>query len=248
MKINEDIFLIGSGQFAVSSSLDCHIYLIRDGRENIIIDTGAGKFEKDVDVIIKNIEDLGISTTEKFNLLLTHGHSDHSGGGSFFKEKLNCKIFANSTTAGFVGRGNESELGLDYAKRNGFYGDDYIFHTYKVDNILKDGQSLKIGNINIRCILTPGHSTDSMCYLIEKNNIRMLFTGDVVNHGGKFILLNCFGFDLKDYRENIIKLKDLEIDMLFPGHGVFTLSGGQSHIDILIDAFDKLIINSSLII
>jgi glyoxylase-like metal-dependent hydrolase (beta-lactamase superfamily II) len=248
MKIMDDVFLVGSGQFAVSTALDCHIYLIRDGSDYILIDTGAGKFKPDTDVIVENIKKEGIDTNSEFKLFLTHAHSDHAGGGKFLKEKLDCTIFANELTAGFVGRGREDELGLDYAKRSGFYGDDYKFRTYKVDKIVKDGQIIKIGNLKIKCILTPGHSTDSMCYLVEKDGKKMLFTGDVVNHGGKFIILNCAGFSLQDYRENIKKLKKLSVDMLFPGHGVFTLENGQSHIDILIDASDKLLINQVLVI
>jgi hydroxyacylglutathione hydrolase len=248
MKIMEDIFLVGSGQFAVSTALDCHIYLIKEGSEYVLIDAGAGKFKPDTDAVVKNIQEEGISTDNKFKVFLTHAHSDHAGGGKFLKEKLKCTIYANKTTAGFVSRGKEDELGLDYAKRNGFYGDDYKFHTYKVDNIVEDGETLKIGNLKIKCILTPGHSTDSMCYLVEKNGKKMLFTGDVVNHGGKFIILNCAGFSLEDYRENIKKLKGLNVDMLFPGHGVFTLENGQSHIDILVNAFNKLLINEVLVI
>ncbi len=248
MKILEDLFLVGSGQFAASNALDCHVYLLKAAGEYILIDAGAGKFKPDTDVIIKNIMAEGIDTDDKFHVLLTHAHSDHAGGGRFLKKRLNCTVYANGNTAGFVSRGREDELGLDYAKRSGFYGDDYKFHTYEVDKILEDGETLTIADLKIKCILTPGHSTDSMCYLVEKNRKRMLFTGDVVNHGGKFIILNCYGFSLEDYRKNIKKLKNLSADMLFPGHGVFTLENGQSHIDILINAFEKLLINEVLII
>jgi glyoxylase-like metal-dependent hydrolase (beta-lactamase superfamily II) len=248
MKIAGDIYLIGSGQFGISSALDCHIYLLKEGNEYLILDAGAGKFDSDSDTILNNIEQEGISLKSKFSLFLTHAHSDHSGGSKALRKKLDCKIYTNAITAGFVSRGDESELGLDFAKRSGFYGDDYKFKTFTVDNILQDGSAINIGNMEINCILTPGHSPDSMCFLIEKSGKKLLFTGDVLNHGGKIILLNCSGFDLKDYRENIIKLKDMAADMLFPGHGVFTLSGAQSHVENLINAFDKLLINSSLIL
>jgi len=35
--------------------------------------------------------------------------------------------------------------------------------------------------------------------------------------------------------------------MLFPGHGLFTLENGQSHIDKLVDAFNKILINDFII-
>jgi glyoxylase-like metal-dependent hydrolase (beta-lactamase superfamily II) len=248
MKILEDVYLVGSGQFAISAALDCHVYLIRAGTEYILIDAGAGKFESDSDLLVRNIRDEGIKTDSNFSLFLTHAHSDHAGGGKFLKKKLNCTIYANKITADFVSRGRENELGLDFAKRSGFYGDDYRFHTYRVDKIIKDGETIVFGNLKIRCLLVPGHSTDSMCYLVEKDGKKILFTGDVVNHGGKIILLNCYGFSLKDYRENIKKLSGLSVDMFFPGHGVFSLENGQSHIDILVNAFDRLLINGVLVL
>jgi hydroxyacylglutathione hydrolase len=248
MKILEDIYLIGSGQFGISAALDCHIYLLKESEEYLILDAGAGKFDSDSDTLLKNIEHENISLKSKFSLFLTHAHSDHSGGSAALKNKLGCEIYANAITKGIVSRGDESELGLDVSKRSGYYGDDYKFKTFTVDNILQDGSIINIGKMKISCILIPGHSPDSMCFLIEKNEKKLLFTGDVISHGGKMVLLNCSGFDLKDYRENIVKLKNLAADMLFPGHGVFTLSGAQSHVDSLIGAFDKLLINGSLIL
>jgi glyoxylase-like metal-dependent hydrolase (beta-lactamase superfamily II) len=247
MKITEGIHLVGSGQFGISSPLDCHIYLVHDGDEAVLIDAGAGKFDKDVDYILDNIEGDGISLKAVKKLLLTHAHADHAGGGKALTEKLGCEVVSGMETKKLVEKGTEHELGLDFAKRSGFYGDDYKFKPFKTDTIIKDGDTVTVGKTSIKAILTPGHSTDSMCYLFEKAGIRALFTGDVVNHGGKMVLLNCFGFDLKAYREHIKKLSNLGIDFLFPGHGVFTLKDGQSHIDSLIDAFDKLLINDRLV-
>lgn len=247
MKITEGIHIVGSGQFGISSDLDCHIYLVHDGDDAILIDAGAGKFEDDANYILANIENDGLRPQAVKKLLLTHAHADHSGGGRALQEKLGCETVSGIETKRFVEKGLEQELGLDFAKRSGFYGDDYKFTPFKIDTVIKDGETITLGNSSIKAIHTPGHSSDSISYLLEKAGHRSLFTGDVVNHGGRMVLLNCEGFDLKAYRENIKKLSNLNVDMLFPGHGVFTLKNGQSHIDILIDAFDKLLINSQII-
>ncbi len=248
MRILEDIYLIGSGQYGISSALDCHIYLIRYGKDCLIIDAGAGKFDADSDIILNNIREEDISLESKFHILLTHAHPDHSGGGGVLKRKLGCRVYANKITAEIISRGDETELGLDVAKRSGYYGDDYKFTPFSVDKILKSDSNLTIGGMKISCIFTPGHSPDAMCYLVEKDGKKLLFTADVLNHGGKIIILNCRGFDLKEYRENIKKLSGIEADMLFPGHGVFTITGAQAHVENLVSAFDKLLINNNLII
>jgi len=42
---------------------------------------------------------------------------------------------------------------------------------------------------------------------------------------------NAAGSDMAGYRADLHKLGGLEIEGLFPGHGLFTLRGGQAHID-----------------
>ena len=79
-------------------------------------------------------------------------------------------------------------------------------------------------------ILTQGHTQDSTCILFEDGGRRGLFTGDVVFYSGKIGLLNLEGCSLEEYRRDIHKLANLEIDMLLPGHGVFVLKNGQKHI------------------
>jgi glyoxylase-like metal-dependent hydrolase (beta-lactamase superfamily II) len=248
MKITEGIHLVGSGQMGFSAALDCHIYVIQDENEAVVIDSGAGKLDSDVNLILNNIENDGINPRSISKIFLTHAHADHAGGAKALKEQLKCTLLGNSVTKSLVERGLEHELGLDVAKRSGFYGDDYTFKTCEVDSVLNDGEEVKVGKSRLKAIHTPGHSTDSMCYVLERKNERLLFTGDVLNHGGKILLLNCYGFDLKDYRKNIRKLAGLGIDMLFPGHGVFTIQNGQDHIDLLLEAFDKLLINSQLVL
>jgi len=248
MKIAEGMYLVGSAQFGISAELDCHIYLIEDSGSLALIDSGAGSSDNDIELIIKNIKNEGFDPLAVEALFLTHAHSDHAGGAALLKERLGCKVISGRLTKDIVKKADDHELGLDFARKSGFYGDDYIFRPFDVDSVIEDGEELKIGQSSIKAIMTPGHSTDSTCYLVEKGDKRLLFTGDVVNVGGKFILLNCYGFSLKEYREKIKKLSGLNTDMLFPGHGVFTQKDGQSHVDILIDAFDRLLINSQLII
>jgi len=247
MKIAKDIYLVGSGQIGISSELDCHIYLVDHGEEASLIDAGCGKNESDINLILKNIEREKIDPNKIKRIFLTHGHSDHAGGASILKDKLNCCIYAGSITRDIVSKGSDELLGLDFAKNSGFYGDDYVFKTFDIDKIINDNDEIVIGTDRIRAIHTMGHSDDSMCYLIKKDNKILLFTGDVVGHGGKFVLLNCHGFDLGNYRKSIKKLAGLSVDMLFPGHGLFTLENGQSHIDKLVDAFNKLLINDYII-
>ena len=49
-------------------------------------------------------------------------------------------------------------------------------------HVAKDGEDLKLGNITIRVLHTPGHTMESSCYLLidEDGNEKAIFTGDTL--------------------------------------------------------------------
>ena len=86
----------------------------------------------------------------------------------------------------------------------------------KKDIAVSDGDTIKIGNIKLRVLHTPGHSKDSMCLLLEDH---LIFTGDTLFVG------NCGRTDLpgSDAKEMYYSLFDrlAKLDeklILYPGH------------------------------
>ena len=92
------------------------------------------------------------------------------------------------------------------------------------DIAVKDGDRIRVGNIVIDILHTPGHSKDSICLIVDS---KIIFTGDTLFVG------NCGRIDLPGGNVNemydsllrrIIKLNDELI--LYPGHnyGMKTVS------------------------
>ena len=129
---------------------------------------------------------------------------------------------------------------MSIAKRSGVYSPDFQYPHFKVDGIISDGDTIRIGDLQLKSISVPGHSKYSMCYFLKKKRYTALFSGDVVFFGGEIGLLNCPGSSLTDYRANIHKLANLSVEGLFPGHKLFTLEKGQRHIDMAIRALSRL--------
>ncbi|GAB0097246.1 Hydroxyacylglutathione hydrolase [Sergentomyia squamirostris] len=97
---------------------------------------------------------------EKVNLvkvLTTHHHWDHAGGN----EKL-VKDFTK----------NPLEV---------YGGDDRIGALTKK---VVDGDTFKIGSLNVRCIFTPCHTTGHICYYIQSEQEGVVFTGDTLFSAG----------------------------------------------------------------
>jgi glyoxylase-like metal-dependent hydrolase (beta-lactamase superfamily II) len=66
-------------------------------------------------------------------------------------------------------------------------------------------------------IHTPGHTPGSVVYLVESDGMRVLFGQDV--HGP---LHDDFASDRRAYQKSLLKMVELEADILCEGHfGVF---------------------------
>lgn len=80
----------------------------------------------------------------------------------------------------------------------------------------------------------------SVCYLTEAAGRTCLFSGDTVFINGLVGLLNCPGCNLEEYRRSIHKLAGLGVDALLPGHHLFTVAGGQAHLDRAVAHFKSI--------
>jgi glyoxylase-like metal-dependent hydrolase (beta-lactamase superfamily II) len=125
-------------------------------------------------------------------ILATHGHPGHLAGKDALKD---------ATAA---------ETGMHVA--------DAKLFLRSADRYLLEGDELKLGDIKIRVIHTPGHTPGSLCYLVGNH----LFTGDTLLAGG--IGKELPGSDLRLQMISIgTKLLRLPLTTaVYPGHGAAT--------------------------
>lgn len=240
MKISDHVYLVGSGRAGcmISNIFDSHVYLLETPEGNILIDAGVGL---EIDRIYENIVKEGFDPASVKHCMLTHVHSDHAGGAGLIKQATGCKVYISEKEADLLEHPDIIQLGLDIAIRDGFYPDDYVFTPCVPDVILKGGEVFSFGGVSVQAIHVPGHSFGSMCYLVIMDGRTIMFSGDVVVHGGKLMFLNCIGSVMGDMRESMPKLANLGVEELYPGHGCFVLSDGQGHIDIAIENLRHLV-------
>lgn len=118
-------------------------------------------------------------------IINTHGHPDHTAGNQQLKRKFNARIAAHKT----------SKISKQIS--------------------LEDGDNLKIGEITITVIHTPGHTPDSICLLVDGK----LLTGDTLFVGecGRTDMPNGNSKDMYNSLFNKILKLDDNIEV-YPGH------------------------------
>ncbi len=239
MEIAERLFLVGSGRSGVGLThhLDCNVYLIDGGGRLALIDAGVGL---EPQLIERRIARHGYRLDRETLLLLTHAHADHCGGALRLRQCYGLKVACSKEEAGFLRTGDEAALGLDVARRAGYYPADYHLLPTPVDIELADGDGIRLGEVFIRAVHTPGHSVGGLSFLCEIQGRKAIFVGDLLAHGGLISLQNIPGVDIRRYSDSVMRLEGLNVDMFMPGHGLFSLSQGQYHIDKAAAAFRQL--------
>ena len=147
-----------------------NIFFYRRGETTIMIDAGYN-----YDRLAEKMGWLGIDAKSIRHILITHQDTDHVGAveadglGLFKKAKLYIGEIENRYLTGEVRRRVMHRL--------------YKLPQVTINNkkqLLKDGETFKIGNIKIHAFLVPGHTCGHMVYLIDD---KYLFTGDTIWFG-----------------------------------------------------------------
>ncbi len=236
MRITDKIYLVGSLQLGISGRWDSHVYLVKGTEGSVLIDAGGGT---DGEIILENIRNEGVDPKDIKALLLTHIHFDHACGAAEIREKTGCKVYLSSKTKHLLENATEDEIGLGLAKQQGIYPEWFQFRNCVVDEVVNDGDVIESAGLKFEAIGVEGHSPDSICYLTEIDGKRNLFAGDVLFYGGVIGLINAPGSTMDGYRQDLEKLANLNINGFYPGHYLFTVNGGQQHIDAAIEQCKK---------
>jgi glyoxylase-like metal-dependent hydrolase (beta-lactamase superfamily II) len=159
-------------------------YVVETSAGLVLVDSG---FQRDAGPLQEQMAELGLDWRRLRAILLTHVHADHSGGAQFLREATGAKVYAGVHDAGVLKAGGPPEAIFSYLRWLGPALHEQA-HPTTVDVELTDEEAVQVGDTRFQALATPGHTTGSICYLLEKDNRRVLFGGDVINslRGRKF--------------------------------------------------------------
>lgn len=181
---------------AVFGSLENNCYLITD------VSSGLSALIDCTDDSDKMREFIKGTTLEY--ILLTHGHFDHIGGVKAVKELTEAKVVISKEDEPMLSSSKESLAAFCNA----------LHRDTSADIIVSDGDTINLGESEIKVIATPGHTKGGVCYICDGN----IFTGDTL------FFCSCGRTDFPggSYEQIINSLKkisQLEGNMsVFPGH------------------------------
>ena len=190
----------------IEPPIDNNNYLVinEDSKEAVLIDCSSIEVNDEVKDALKEY-----NAKLKY-ILLTHGHFDHIAGirpPVIENEEVPVLMHANDTD--WVNNVNifMQMMGLSEIT------------VPKISKYISDNEIIKLGNLDIKVIHTPGHTKGGVCYLIEDK----LFTGDTLFRES---VGRC---DLEggDFNEILASIKNKLYTLpgqteVYPGHGKST--------------------------
>ena len=206
-------------------------YFFRGGERNLLIDTGFNL--QDCWMVMEdNLRRLE-ADIDATDLFLTHAHSDHAGLVEYLATPNN-RVLMGEQDVLILEMGLRDRKFLEasalHLHQSGLLaagapftpGEEAVvkYASNKAVSLtrLREGDQVKAGRYNFRCVETPGHTPGHMC-LYEPSE-KILVAGDhildsITPNIGLWVLNRDA---LGEYLRSLDKVAELEVELVLPGH------------------------------
>jgi len=205
-RIADHLYYVGSKGLAS--------YLITTTNGHILINSS---FERTVPIIRTNIEALGFKFTGIKILLTSHAHSDHASGHALIKKLTGARVEVMEGDAQVIANGGKGQY---------LYTEDDAWKPCVVDRVLKDGDTVTLGEAQLTARLTPGHTRGCTTWLMKAadggKSFHVVIVGSPnVNPGYVLVTNRDYPEIADDYGKTFRLLKSFPCDIFLGAHGSY---------------------------
>jgi metallo-beta-lactamase class B len=143
----EPVKIVGPLHYVGTAGLASYLFATSEG--HILFNTGMPESGPLIEAAIRK---LGFDPKDIKIIINGHGHSDHAGAFSYFKQLTGAQIAIMKEDVSLIEDGGKSDF---------HYGQDWQIMgqpPVKVDRILRDGDTVRLGDVILTAHLTPGHT------------------------------------------------------------------------------------------
>ncbi|MGH9371261.1 MAG: subclass B3 metallo-beta-lactamase, partial [Vicinamibacterales bacterium] len=197
----EPFRIIGNVNYVGAAGVSA--FLITTPSGSILLDGGL---PETVAQIARNIETLGFKVADVKYLLNSHAHFDHAGGLAELKKLSGAAFVASTGDAEALKSGGPSMPAVD------------------VDRIIKDGDTLTLGDTTLTARVTPGHTKGCTTWTMtatdngRPRNVLFYCSTSVVDR-----LVGNTGYPgiVADYERSFTTFRSMKADVFLANHPVF---------------------------
>lgn len=210
----EKPFCIYGNLYFVGNSW-CSSHLIDTGEGLILLDTPC---LHELAYLIHNIYSLGFRLEDLRYIVVSHAHHDHYGAVRALAHLTGAKTFISKID------GEDLRLHPErLAERNEV--NHRVDEDFEPDVLLRDEDVIRLGNTEIQCILTPGHTIGTMSHFWkaysgeDSKNVGIYGGAGFVTVSEKALKASGLPLQLqKTFEESINKVWDRQVDIMLGNH------------------------------
>ena len=189
-------------------------HLIDTGEGLIIIDPG---YPHSLYLVIDGLYRLGFKTSDIKIIVHSHGHYDHLGGTRALVELTGAKTYIGAPDATMA----DGSIDLTWARELGAtYREAFIPNV-----LLHDGDTISLGNTEITCYLTPGHTAGTMSFFFdidgEYGKKRCGMFGGAGFNSMELAFLDAYGLShslRSDFIRSVRRMREQYVDIFLGNH------------------------------
>jgi hydroxyacylglutathione hydrolase len=227
-KVTEEVYHIpGQDEFMP----DSHVYVVGNpsSRNLSLMDVGfvgKGSYK------IQSIQKAGIELSSIKRIIMTHTHLDHIGClAEILKQIPWAELWVHQLEADLLEQGDERAVyGMDMFR--GLCQEQFGLKPgafkFQVNRKLQGGEILDLGHTEWEVIHIPGHSMGSIG--LYHRSMKILIPGDVVYADYAIGRFDLYGAEAAQLKESLMRLGELEVDVLLPGHNQIVKSLPKGYI------------------
>ena len=222
------VYPIADGIWQISLAWS-NVWLLWDGREAALIDTGL---QADRPALQQALQQIGVEEMQVRSVLLTHAHCDHAGNAAFFAARsATVKLheaetpFLAAPRRTYIPRGagllSRPHTALAFAIGEARYPVERIAQGL---HGLTDKDLVEVPGGPLRVIASPGHTPGHIAFLRERDGV--LFSGDAVLNiipikrvVGLSLPIRFLSSHWEQSKSSAIRLAKLAPQLLLSGHG-----------------------------
>jgi metallo-beta-lactamase class B len=130
------------------------VFLFTSSEGHILMNTGMPSSGT---MIADSIRKLGFKPEEIRLMINGHAHIDHAGAFAYFKQQNPRVVMAVM---------KDDVAAMESGDREDFkYANDFVYPAVKVDRVLRDGDTIRMGDVILTAYHTPGHTRGATTWI-----------------------------------------------------------------------------------
>jgi len=186
------------------------VYVIKTSQGLILMDTAM---PQSTGTIKDSITKLGFKVADIKIILNSHAHIDHTGGFAELKKETGAQLVAGERDKPLL--------------EGGYYpgdekNEDLAFPPVKVDRVVKEGDTVTLGDTTLIAHATPGHSPGCTSWEMtvkdgdQSREVLFFCSGTVALN--RLVGQPTYPGIIEDYRATYAKVKAMKVDVLLGPH------------------------------